>query len=155
MDRNLALELVRVTEAAALACGRWVGKGDKMAAEESDTEAMRRTLDSIEISGTVVIGVGEEAVPEAVRLYSIYPNPFTPQTTIRFELSVAGMTELSVYSLSGRRVRTLVNEERPVGAHRVVWNGRDDYGTPAASGVYFFRLQAGGVTQTRKVVLIN
>lgn len=67
MDRNLALELVRVTEAAALACGRWVGKGDKMSADQAATEAMRRTLDAIEISGTVVIGEGE--MDEAPMLY--------------------------------------------------------------------------------------
>jgi len=67
MDRNLALELVRVTEAAALACGRWVGKGDKMAADKAATEAMRRTLDSIDISGKVVIGEGE--MDEAPMLY--------------------------------------------------------------------------------------
>jgi len=67
MDRNLALELVRVTEAAALACGRWVGKGDKMSADEAATEAMRRSLDSIDISGTVVIGEGE--MDEAPMLY--------------------------------------------------------------------------------------
>lgn len=67
MDRNLALELVRVTEAAALACGRWVGKGNKMAADEAATEAMRRTLESIDINGTVVIGEGE--MDEAPMLY--------------------------------------------------------------------------------------
>lgn len=67
MDRNLALELVRVTEAAALACGRWVGKGDKIAADDAATEAMRRTLESIDINGTVVIGEGE--MDEAPMLY--------------------------------------------------------------------------------------
>ncbi|MCP3177075.1 MAG: class II fructose-bisphosphatase [Desulfuromonadales bacterium] len=67
MDRNLALELVRVTEAAALSCGRWVGKGDKMAADDAATNAMRRTLESINISGTVVIGEGE--MDEAPMLY--------------------------------------------------------------------------------------
>jgi len=67
MDRNLALELARVTEAAALACGRWVGKGDKMAADDAATSAMRRTLDSVGISGTVVIGEGE--MDEAPMLY--------------------------------------------------------------------------------------
>jgi fructose-1,6-bisphosphatase II len=67
MDRNLALELVRVTEAAALACGRWVGKGDKMSADEAATEAMRRTLGSMDINGTVVIGEGE--MDEAPMLY--------------------------------------------------------------------------------------
>jgi len=67
MDRNLALELVRVTEAAALACGRWVGKGDKISADRAATEAMRRSLGSIEINGTVVIGEGE--MDEAPMLY--------------------------------------------------------------------------------------
>jgi fructose-1,6-bisphosphatase II len=67
MNRNLALELVRVTEAAALACGRWVGKGDKMAADDAATGAMRRTLQSIDINGTVVIGEGE--MDEAPMLY--------------------------------------------------------------------------------------
>jgi fructose-1,6-bisphosphatase II len=67
MDRNLALELVRVTEAAALSCGRWVGKGDKMSADEAATQAMRRTLDAIDITGTVVIGEGE--MDEAPMLY--------------------------------------------------------------------------------------
>ncbi|MBW2451199.1 MAG: class II fructose-bisphosphatase, partial [Deltaproteobacteria bacterium] len=67
MDRNLALELIRVTEAAALSCGRWVGKGNKMAADEAATEAMRRTLESLDITGTVVIGEGE--MDEAPMLY--------------------------------------------------------------------------------------
>ncbi|MDZ4183914.1 MAG: class II fructose-bisphosphatase [Desulfuromonadales bacterium] len=67
MDRNLALELIRVTEAAALASGRWVGKGDKFAADEAATNAMRRTLDSMAIDGTVVIGEGE--MDEAPMLY--------------------------------------------------------------------------------------
>jgi fructose-1,6-bisphosphatase II len=67
MDRNLALEIVRVTEAAALACGRWVGKGDKMAADEAATNAMRQSLDSLDITGTVVIGEGE--MDEAPMLY--------------------------------------------------------------------------------------
>ena len=67
MDRNLALELVRVTEAAALAGSRWVGKGDKVAADDAATEAMRRVLGSMEIHGTVVIGEGE--MDEAPMLY--------------------------------------------------------------------------------------
>jgi fructose-1,6-bisphosphatase II / sedoheptulose-1,7-bisphosphatase len=66
-DRNLALELVRVTEAAALAASRWMGKGDKMAADGAATEAMRRAFDTVAIEGTVVIGEGE--MDEAPMLY--------------------------------------------------------------------------------------
>ena len=67
LDRNLALELARVTEAAALDAGRWVGKGDKVSADAAATEAMRRTLDAMEITGVVVIGEGE--MDEAPMLY--------------------------------------------------------------------------------------
>jgi fructose-1,6-bisphosphatase II len=59
MDRNLALEFVRVTEAAALACGMWVGKGDRNGADQAACDAMRRTLNGLDISGTIVIGEGE------------------------------------------------------------------------------------------------
>jgi len=67
MDRNLALELVRVTEAAALSCAPWMGKGDKIAADDAAVEAMRRTLTSISFTGRVVIGEGE--MDEAPMLY--------------------------------------------------------------------------------------
>jgi fructose-1,6-bisphosphatase class II len=67
MDRSLALELARVTEAAAVACGRWVGRGDKMSADDAATTAMRHTLGMMDIDGTVVIGEGE--MDEAPMLY--------------------------------------------------------------------------------------
>jgi len=67
MDRNLGLELVRVTEAAALECARWMGRGDKNAADQAAVSAMRRVFDIVEIRGTVVIGEGER--DEAPMLY--------------------------------------------------------------------------------------
>jgi fructose-1,6-bisphosphatase II len=67
-DRNLALDLVRVTEAAALAAGRWLGRGDKNAADKAAVEAMRLVLNTIEMDGTVVIGEGEK--DQAPMLYN-------------------------------------------------------------------------------------
>ncbi len=67
-DRNLALELVRVTEAAALASARWVGRGDKIAADQAAVDAMRYVLDSVSMDGVVVIGEGEK--DEAPMLYN-------------------------------------------------------------------------------------
>src|SRR4249920_3544115 len=67
-DRNLALELVRVTEAAALAAARWVGRGDKLAADQAAVDAMRFVLDSVSMEGIVVIGEGEK--DEAPMLYN-------------------------------------------------------------------------------------
>src|ERR1700729_2243188 len=59
-DRNLALDLVRVTEAAALAAARWIGRGDKLAADGAAVDAMRHVLDSVSMDGVVVIGEGEK-----------------------------------------------------------------------------------------------
>ncbi len=67
-DRNLALELVRVTEAAAMASGRWVGRGDKIAADQAAVDAMRLMLDTVSMAGVVVIGEGEK--DEAPMLYN-------------------------------------------------------------------------------------
>jgi len=67
-DRNLAMELGRVTEAAALAAGRWVGRGDKVAADQAAVDAMRLMIDSVSMDGTVVIGEGEK--DEAPMLYN-------------------------------------------------------------------------------------
>ena len=67
-DRNLALELVRATEAAALAAGRWMGRGDKIGADQAAVDAMRLSLNSIVMDGVVVIGEGEK--DEAPMLYN-------------------------------------------------------------------------------------
>ena len=67
-NRNLALELVRVTEAAALGCGRWIGRGDKNAADQAAVDAMRAMLDTVAMNGVVVIGEGEK--DEAPMLYN-------------------------------------------------------------------------------------
>ena len=67
MNRDLGLNLARVTEAAALAAGKWMGKGDKNAADGAAVDAMRRMFDTIDIDGTVVIGEGE--IDEAPMLY--------------------------------------------------------------------------------------
>src|SRR5438093_10431893 len=67
-DRNLALELVRVTESAAMGAGRWVGRGDKIAADQAAVDAMRAMLDTVAMDGVVVIGEGEK--DEAPMLYN-------------------------------------------------------------------------------------
>src|SRR5438128_12307115 len=66
-ERNLAMELVRVTEAAALSAGRWMGKGNKEMADQAAVDAMRQALDGVDMNGTVVIGEGEK--DEAPMLY--------------------------------------------------------------------------------------
>jgi hypothetical protein len=83
------------------------------------------------------------------------PNPFNPQTTIRFELPAAGRAKLAVYDLAGHLVRTLVDGDQPAGAGEVAWNGCDASGRGLPSGTYFARLEAGGDSRTTRMSLVR
>ena len=83
-------------------------------------------------------------VPEAFRLHGNWPNPFNASTTIAFDVSGTVPVHLVVYDVLGRRVRTLHSGELLTAGHyRTSWNGHDDEGRPAASGVYLYQLTAG------------
>lgn len=84
-----------------------------------------------------------------------FPNPFNLETQISFELLQAGKVTLDIYNILGRRVRRLVDGLRPAGPNTVSWDGRNESGEAVATGVYFYRLQMGDRTQTRKMVLIK
>jgi hypothetical protein len=100
-------------------------------------------------------GIPDVTVSEATHLSSAKPNPFNPNTTIGYTVRVDVNTEIIVYDVRGRRVRTLVKEYAPAGFHEVVWDGRDDSGNRVASGVYLYQLRAGGVVETKKMVLLK
>jgi len=97
----------------------------------------------------------EVANPLVLNLGQNYPNPFNPVTTIDFAVPRAGQVLLEVFTVDGRRVRTLVNEEMATGQHRVSWDGMDTAGQRVASGTYFYRLQAGDAVQTRSMILVK
>ena len=89
------------------------------------------------------------------RLFQNSPNPFNPETEVRFELATPSHVSVSIFDAAGRRVRTLVDEARPAGVHVLRWNGRDDGHQPVSSGVYFYRMHASGFDATRKMVLLK
>jgi hypothetical protein len=89
----------------------------------------------------------------ALSLLPASPNPFNPQTTLRFDLPVAGPVRLVVHDAQGRAVRILADAALVAGRHAYVWDGRDDEGRAAASGLYFVRLQAQGRTLTQKILM--
>ena len=103
---------------------------------------------------TSVIGV-EEGLPTVTALAQNHPNPFNPQTVIRFGLPRAQEVTLAVYDLQGRRVRTLLQGLQAAGRHEVVWRGRDDRGGEVASGLYFYRLSSEDGQLTRKMLLLK
>jgi hypothetical protein len=89
-------------------------------------------------------------------LHPCYPNPFNPMTTISYDLRERVPVTLAIYDVTGRRVKTLVDREAAnAGRYEKVWDGRDETGRAVASGVYFYRLDAGGYTETRRMVLVK
>ncbi|MGY8822583.1 MAG: cytochrome c peroxidase [Candidatus Latescibacterota bacterium] len=84
-----------------------------------------------------------------------YPNPFNAETIVQFELPQAGEVELTVYNVLGQRMRRLVTAFLPAGAHRAHWDGRDDAGHEAASGVYLVAASAPGLRGTQRVLLLR
>lgn len=98
---------------------------------------------------TIVVSVGEKP-PHTFRLLQNYPNPFNPVTTMEFEVADAGVVTLRVYDVGGREVALLLREKKSPGRYSVQWIASD-----IPSGVYFYRLDAGGVSETKKLLLIR
>jgi hypothetical protein len=94
-------------------------------------------------------------LPRQTALYQNYPNPFNPATTIAYDLAARENVTLSVFNVQGKRVRVLVNGTQPPGRYRVEWDGTDGGGQRVATGVYFYRFEAGDYTRTRKMVLLK
>jgi flagellar hook assembly protein FlgD len=87
---------------------------------------------------------------------SNHPNPFNPSTTITYSMPQAGRLKLSIYNVRGQLVRTLIDGNRPMGADQsIVWDGRDNFGSAAGSGVYFYEARAAGEVKTGKMTLLK
>ncbi len=86
-------------------------------------------------------GVAGKARPAVTLLMPAMPNPFRQSATLAFSIARGGPVDLAVYSVDGRRVRTLVRESREPGEYRATWDGRDDGGNPISAGVYYARLE--------------
>jgi hypothetical protein len=91
----------------------------------------------------------------AFQLYQNYPNPFNPTTNIEFLLSKSGQVRIEVFNILGQKVRTLVDEHLRAGYKVVDWDGRDDSGKEASSGIYFYRIKTSEFSQTQKMVLLR
>jgi hypothetical protein len=98
-------------------------------------------------------------IPEEFELMQNYPNPFNAGTTISYNVPNASsdqiQVKLEIFDLQGRLIRTLVNAASQPGQHQVLWNGADNNGLMASSGVYFYRLQAGSFVETKRMVMLK
>lgn len=98
---------------------------------------------------------GNVNAPRSHHLAQNYPNPFNPETRIDYQLAEDGFVELTVYNVLGQKVRTLKAGNLVAGSYSIVWDGRDNAGLDVASGVYFYRLETGNFTSTRRMILMR
>jgi FlgD Ig-like domain len=94
------------------------------------------------------------ALVKAIHLFQNQPNPFSPETLIKYELPQTGKVELGIYSVDGRLIRALVKQECVAGCHSVKWDGHDNAGQQVAGGVYFYSLRAPGIAESRRMILL-
>jgi hypothetical protein len=141
---NSGLDISRQVDALAL-CGRTLLVGTTT---KDDIGLWKRSLSDISTG----ISLSDNRVPATFKLAQNYPNPFNPTTTIRYEIpgGTYGHTSLRVYDIMGREVATLVNETKEAGSYQVTFNA-----SKLASGVYFYKLQAGNYTSVKKLLLLK
>ncbi len=83
-----------------------------------------------------------------------YPNPFNPTTTISFSVKNECKIEISIYNIKGQKVKQLVSDQLLAGQHSIIWNGEDNAGKKVGSGVYLYKLNVNGKTETIKKCLL-
>ena len=108
------------------------------------------------VSDSISTGVTQStSIPDDFELFQNYPNPFNPETLIRFQLSQTRHVLLKIFNTLGQEIRTLADVRYEAGYHSVKWDGKDNNGNPASSGIYFYQLQAGRFSQVKKMMLLR
>jgi hypothetical protein len=104
------------------------------------------------IQNDLLVGMNEESsfLLGSFSLAQNYPNPFNPTAKIKYKIPELSIVTLKVYDVLGNEIETLVNEEKPTGTYQITW-----FAEHLPSGIYFYRLQAGSYTLTKKMVLMK
>jgi len=109
-----------------------------------------------DLGATVAIHDDVQVNPYTYALLDNFPNPFNPETQIRFSMGAQENVSLTIYDIMGRRVRSLINgESYSSGFHVINWDGRDNAGQKVASGMYIYRIKAGDFIADKKMLLVK
>jgi subtilisin family serine protease len=104
-------------------------------------------IEGVPLLSKINSGISEDSkIIHDYALHPAYPNPFNPSTIIAFDLPETQHVKLEIFDISGRKVRTLVDQTVNAGRHQVSWNGQNESGISVASGIYLYRLQAGNLS---------
>jgi hypothetical protein len=122
--------------------------------EPQATQLLHKALDDLGTSTD--IEVEEEAeIPASFSLHQNYPNPFNSQTVIEYTLPKESQVKIVVYNILGQKVKTLLDQKQSAGHKRVIWDGKDERGRVASSGIYFYRMETQEFVQTKKMLLLK
>jgi hypothetical protein len=140
------------------------GYTDSYFGGENIEEANDVEVGNLQDAPEIVLSMGEDNItsvgsttadlPESYSLDQNFPNPFNPETTIKYQIAEVSEVTLKVYNMIGQEVATLVRSQHTPGSYTVQWNGRDDFGRPVASGLYVFKLSAGEKFSTSRRMLL-
>ncbi len=114
-----------------------------------DNEAEETTIEAISLKKS------EKWLPSDFALWSNYPNPFNPSTTITFDIAKPSVVKLTIYNSLGQTVRALYEGTKSEGRYDIYWDGKNDQGVQVPSGMYIYRLEAGEFTQSKKMMLVK
>ncbi|MCB9066369.1 MAG: T9SS type A sorting domain-containing protein [Calditrichae bacterium] len=95
------------------------------------------------------------AVPNQFEVFQNYPNPFNPVTEIRYQLPERSTVEIAIYNALGQKIKTLLSQTQEAGSHRIVWDATNNSGEVVSSGIYFYRVSAGSVSEMKRMVLLR
>ncbi len=163
MTMGAAYALFREEEVGSLKPGKYadlVILSDNPLAVEldaiKDIQVLMTMIGGEVLFGSLPTGVAEtDEIPGSFLLSQNHPNPFNPETTIRYHLPKTIQVKLSVFNASGQRISTLVNEIQPADNYAIQWDGRDEEGRNLASGIYLYRLETEDFVQTKKMLLLR
>ena len=112
---------------------------------------------SISFSGESVLAIDEEKniLPKQFALHDNYPNPFNPNTTIRFDLPKEIDVSIIIFNLLGQKVKTIDKSQMNAGFHSITWNGTNNHGAQVSAGMYLYQLRTSDFVKTKKMVLLK
>ncbi len=179
LDNDLSLDLAVVSDLNNSAILLNDGGGDFTNIGASYTGTMQRDIDGADFDGDGALDIAVNnlldskvevfinkspsdvdddmpaGLPVTYNMSQNYPNPFNPSTTIKYSLDKRSPVRITVYNLLGQYIKTLSDEVKNAGTYYVRWDGTDWKGQPASSGIYFYHLDAGGIIETKKMMLLK
>ena len=111
-------------------------------------------VDDLSLTGTAT-GVEDNSRVLSYKIEQNYPNPFNPSTTIRYSIPEADNVTINIFDITGKLITTLMNQTQNAGTYEVTWDGKNNKGVPAVSGIYLYKIKAGNFTKISKMILLK